>query len=119
MLADRYLLFGEWLYARHTVYYRQLPHYFFEFDIFDKEEGIFLDLAGRQKLLAGTGIVTVPVIHQGSISERKLAELIGASLFASEFCHPENWHHRQSDGRFVHANRSRWTRNRSRKIRQA
>ena len=29
-LADRYILFGEWLYARHSIHYRQLPHYFFE-----------------------------------------------------------------------------------------
>ena len=36
-LEDRYILFGEWMYARHSVHYRQLPHYFFEFDIYDKE----------------------------------------------------------------------------------
>src|SRR5580704_10321943 len=27
-LEDRFILFGEWLYARHSVHYRQLPHYF-------------------------------------------------------------------------------------------
>src|SRR6266404_2334594 len=32
MLEDRLLLFGEWLYARHSLHYRDLPHYFFEFD---------------------------------------------------------------------------------------
>ena len=30
----RYILFGEWLFARHTIHYRELPHYFFEFDIY-------------------------------------------------------------------------------------
>ncbi len=36
MLDSDYLLFGEWLYARHSIHYRQLPHFFFEFDIYDK-----------------------------------------------------------------------------------
>src|SRR5439155_3360787 len=27
MLEDRRILFGEWLYARHSVHYRGLPHY--------------------------------------------------------------------------------------------
>ena len=39
MLEDRFILFGEWLYARHSVHYRRLPHYFFEFDIYDKDAG--------------------------------------------------------------------------------
>ena len=40
MLADRYILFGEWLYARHSVQYRALPHFFFEFDMYDKERQV-------------------------------------------------------------------------------
>ncbi|TVS08352.1 MAG: hypothetical protein EA424_28690, partial [Planctomycetaceae bacterium] len=47
-LENRFLLFGEWVYARHSVFYRQLTHYFFEFDIFDKEIGAFLDLEHPQ-----------------------------------------------------------------------
>jgi hypothetical protein len=50
MLEDRYILFGEWLYARHSVLYTALPHYFFEFDIYDKQAGEFLDLATREIL---------------------------------------------------------------------
>ena len=52
-LEDRFILFGEWMYARHTIHYRQLPHYFFEFDIYDKEQQKFLSLARRLELLAG------------------------------------------------------------------
>jgi hypothetical protein len=64
MLADRFILFGEWLYARHSVYYRKLPHYFFEFDLYDKEAGHFLDLEARTAKLSGSGIHTVPVVHR-------------------------------------------------------
>ena len=34
MLGNRFILYGEWLYAKHSVHYRSLPHYFFEFDHF-------------------------------------------------------------------------------------
>ena len=36
-LGSRYVMYGEWLYAKHTVFYDALPHYFMEFDILDRE----------------------------------------------------------------------------------
>lgn len=87
-LTSRYLLFGEWVYARHSVAYRKLPHYFFEFDIFDKQAGVFLDLAARLELLDGTGVQTVPVVHQGPVSRKQLPQLIGRSQFDSHFDNP-------------------------------
>ena len=87
-LEDRFILFGEWLYARHSVYYRKLPHYFFEFDIYDKQREGFLDLEKRLALLEGTGIETVPVLHTGSATRRDLEELIGPSRFDSHFENP-------------------------------
>src|SRR6266568_2685880 len=57
-LGDRFILYGEWLYAKHSVHYRKLPHYFFEFDIYDKDAGQFLNLESRLELMDGTGIYT-------------------------------------------------------------
>jgi len=88
MLEDRYILFGEWLYAKHSVHYRRLPHYFFEFDIFDKEQEAFLDLTLRLALLDGTAIHTVPVLHQGAATVTELRALIGPSRFDSIFENP-------------------------------
>ena len=88
ILEDRSLLFGEWLYARHSVHYRSLPHYFFEFDIYDKEKDLFLDLDSRLTMLEGTGLVTVPVVHRGPATAQKLLELIGPSRFDSVFDNP-------------------------------
>lgn len=87
-LEDRYLLFGEWLYAQHTVAYRALPHYFFEFDIYDKEDRVFLDLERRLALIHGLGIETVPVVHRGAIRRKDFQDLIGKSEFDSSFEHP-------------------------------
>ena len=88
MLEDRYILFGEWLYARHSVHYRRLPHFFFEFDIYDKQEAQFLDLAARLTMLEGTGVFTVPVVHRGSATLEELQALIGPSGYDSLFENP-------------------------------
>ena len=88
LLADGRILYGEWLYAKHSVQYRGLPHYFFEFDIYDKRRAAFLDLRTRLTLLDGTGIHTVPVLHRGSCTEAELWGLIGKSAFDSTFDNP-------------------------------
>lgn len=88
MLEDRYILFGEWVYARHSVFYRRLPHYFFEFDIYDKRAGAFLDLERRLGILEGTGLQTVPLVHRGPLDREGLSTLIGPSLFDSQFENP-------------------------------
>lgn len=88
MLEDRLLLFGEWPYARHSVHYRRLPHYFFAFDVYDKERQVFLDYAHRLKKLEGTGIQTVPVVHRGPATVDQFRRLLGSSAFDSEFENP-------------------------------
>ena len=88
MLEDRLILFGEWLYARHSVHYRRLPHYFFEFDIYDKQRQVFLDLASRLTKLEGTGILTVPILHRGPETPDGLRKLIAPSRYDSQFENP-------------------------------
>ena len=39
------------MYAKHTVFYDRLPHYFMEFDIFDKKERQFFSTAKRKEIL--------------------------------------------------------------------
>lgn len=41
ILTDKYILFGEWCYAKHSIFYSKLPDYFVAFDIFDKENEKF------------------------------------------------------------------------------
>jgi hypothetical protein len=87
-LEDRYILFGEWMYARHSVHYRQLSHYFFEFDIYDKRIEAFLSLELRMTFLEAANIETVPVLHRGAVARDDLAKLIGPSRFDSCFDNP-------------------------------
>ena len=87
-LGSRFILYGEWLYAKHSVHYGALPHYFFEFDIYDKDAAQFLDLATRLRMLDGTGLHTVPVLHRGPATAEELRALIGPSAFDSAFDNP-------------------------------
>ena len=81
MLGERYIMYGEWMYARHTVAYDQLPHYFLEFDIWDRESGLFLSTGERQKLLAGGPVVSVPILCDGP--SQALESYIGPSKCSS------------------------------------
>lgn len=79
-LGTRYVLYGEWLYAKHTIFYDQLPHYFLEFDVLDRTDGAFLSTARRRALLAGLPLVSAPVLWEGLLPSRgALESLIGPS----------------------------------------
>lgn len=87
VLGTRYIMYGEWLYAKHTCFYDQLPHYFMEFDILDRERGVFLGTPERHAMLAGLPIVSVAVLWQGRPTRLKqITSLVTPSLFKSE-----NW----------------------------
>ena len=85
ILGNRYIMYGEWMYAKHTVFYDRLPHYFLEFDIYDRESGIFLDTPSRRKLTEQMPVVSVPVLVEKAFSDQgELLGLIGHSAFISE-----------------------------------
>lgn len=86
ILKDRYIMYGEWLYAKHTVFYDLLPHYFMEFDIFDKEENIFLSTERRKIMLKGHSFITsVLVLFEGTMkAQKELVNTLDKSHFKSE-----------------------------------
>ena len=82
ILGERYIMYGEWCYAKHTVWYDALPHYFNEFDIYDKELDIWLDTDTRHRMLNGSPVISVPVIHRGMVDGVKgIKSLIKHSLY--------------------------------------
>ncbi|ANZ35024.1 DNA ligase [Lentzea guizhouensis] len=86
-LGTRFVLYGEWLYAKHTVFYDALPHHFCEFDLLDRETGEFLSTPERRRILAGTPVVSVPVLHEGPVRTlRELKSFVGPST-----CRTERW----------------------------
>lgn len=69
--SQNLILFGEWLYAKHSIHYTRLPGYFMAFDLYDKSVGKFLSWRERNRRLEGTGIPVVRKISETEISGRK------------------------------------------------
>ncbi|GFI23579.1 hypothetical protein IMSAGC011_02368 [Lachnospiraceae bacterium] len=86
LLKDQYVMYGEWLYAKHTVFYDKLPHYFMEFDIFDKKKQCFYSTQKRRAFLANAPFIrSVRVLTEGMFNTvEEIKKWIGPSLFISK-----------------------------------
>ena len=92
VLGRKYILYGEWMYAKHTVFYDALPHYFLEFDVLDRETGVFLDTPSRRAMLQGLPVVSVPVLGSGTFrSKADLLKLLGPSRYITGNQHQNLW----------------------------
>ncbi len=85
-LGSRYIMYGEWMYAKHTVFYDALPDYFMEFDIYDRETDRFLDTASRRAITEPMQIISsVPILGEGVFRSREqVLSLLGNSLYITE-----------------------------------
>ena len=86
VLGSRYIMYGEWMYAKHTVFYDALPDYFMEFDIYDREKEIFLDTDARKIITDKLQIVhSVPVLSRGVFkSKKEILSYLGNSNYITE-----------------------------------
>ncbi len=84
VLSDQYILFGEWCYARHSVYYDQLPDWFLGFDVFDKNEQRFFPCQRRDSMFESVGICQAPFIAKGHFSFQTLSMLFSKSRLCAE-----------------------------------
>jgi hypothetical protein len=85
LLGSRYVLYGEWLYAKHTFFYDALPSYFMEFDMLDQTTGDFLSTSRRRELIGERPISQVLVLHEGPVKDAKtLAAMITRSHFITD-----------------------------------
>ncbi|MCY4541315.1 MAG: RNA ligase family protein [Rhodobacteraceae bacterium] len=82
-LIDRYILFGEWCYARHSVSYSRLPDWFLGFDVYDRQLERFLSVAGRDAFCSKLGIVQVPVIARGRYSLTTIIDHLRGSTYTN------------------------------------
>lgn len=85
VLGDRYIMYGEWLYARHRIAYDRLPHFFLEFDILDRTTGRFLDTPARRAITSELPVFSVPVLADGFFtSKEEILSFIGPSHYGPE-----------------------------------
>jgi hypothetical protein len=84
-IEDRYVVFGEWMGALHSVFYDDLPHLFLEFDVWDRKTKTFLSTPARRELLADTPVQSVPVLANGEWTrDMHPKDFIGPSVFRTE-----------------------------------
>eukprot|EP01060_Flectonema_neradi_P027620 TRINITY_DN3721_c0_g5_i1.p1 TRINITY_DN3721_c0_g5~~TRINITY_DN3721_c0_g5_i1.p1 ORF type:complete len:984 (+),score=154.50 TRINITY_DN3721_c0_g5_i1:77-3028(+) len=82
LLGDRYILFGEWMVARHSISYDALPDYFICFDIYDKRAGRFLGVIPRNNLLSKTSLhVIKPLSQKVHPSKSDVLSLLSSTSF--------------------------------------
>jgi hypothetical protein len=81
VLEQRYVLYGEWCYGKHSIFYTDLPHYLLAFDLFSVEDGSFLSTERRRAVLREAPFIcSAPILHEGPLpSLAALQALIGRS----------------------------------------
>jgi len=84
-LPERFILFGEWVVALHTVHYTALPGAFLAFDLYDRLEDRFATPEILRGVLAGSGISAVPILWEGVLDEGELLKFLDRkSAFGEE-----------------------------------
>ena len=58
-----WIIYGEWLRAKHNILYDMIPDYFVSFDIWDGHR--YLDLSSRSEFLHKLGFAEIPFIYSG------------------------------------------------------
>ncbi|UJR27839.1 hypothetical protein I4U23_009105 [Adineta vaga] len=62
---ERYILYGEWLVAQHSIPYSRLLDRFLAFDLYDRRTKTWTDRDTLERLLEGTNIFLVPIMYRG------------------------------------------------------
>lgn len=93
LLENRYILFGEWMFSKHTIFYDRLPDYFLESDVYDQQKDIWLSTTARVELLKKFKFIhQVPVIASFKPSSlEQLTSLVGKPKYQSDYWRKSMW----------------------------
>ena len=108
-LTDRYIIFGEWCYAQHSVIYDRLPDWFLGFDIFDKSTAKFFSYSRRDQAFRALGILQVPVIKRGRFLLSELSSLLSQSKLSDK----------PAEGLYLRFDQGDWLEQRAKLVRPA
>ena len=108
-LTDRYILFGEWCYAQHSVGYDRLPDWFLGFDIYDKNAARFFSCTHRDEFFQEIGISQVPKVGRGCFMLAKLSELLSQSQLSDQ----------PAEGLYLRLDQGGWLAQRAKLVRPA
>jgi len=79
---NEYILYGEWIFFKHSIHYTNIPDYFMLFDIYDRITKQFLSREIVSNIIKETTLQQVPVIARGKFTIDELKKLaVGKSIF--------------------------------------
>lgn len=73
ILSPNFILFGEWMYAKHSIQYDRLPGYFVAFDIYDRSREVYLSVNERNDKLQGSNIPVVKALVSNQVLPNRQA----------------------------------------------
>lgn len=93
-------VYGEWLYAQHTLGYNALPDLFVAYDIYDAEKRRFLDPERSRAALLAAGFFVVPLLAgPGAVTEKELQTLVnGPAAYDTSGARREGIYVKMGDG---------------------
>jgi len=94
-------VYGEWLYARHTVVYDSLPSWFVAFDVYDYEKKNYISPKRYRPALIEAGFDIVPEMKWDKITEKTLKAMRDTNTEFSKNERKEGIYIKACDGEFV------------------
>lgn len=70
-IPDEYAIFGEYLYAKHSIKYEELPNYFLVFGVYHKTSQEWLAWYDVEAIAEEIGLQTVPVIARFHVTDEE------------------------------------------------
>ena len=107
ILNDKYILYGEWCYACHSIKYDKLPDWFMAFDLYDKQNQRFLSVYKRNKIIKDTTLSIVPKLGYGLCTKEELLEFFSISKVGNS----------NSEGIYLRLDSSDWLLKRAKMVR--
>jgi hypothetical protein len=90
-IPEKWSIFGESLYAKHSIHYKSLPSYFMVFGIRLDLDGDWLSWENTKKHAKSLGLETVPEMWRGSVdSEKDLKILTEQLMKCGSLCRGES-----------------------------
>lgn len=108
-LSDHFILFGEWCYAQHSVFYDRLPDWFLGFDVYDKRFGRFLSSRRRDDLLTEMCVAQVPVVTRGLFAYPEIQKFLSISKLSDQ----------PAEGIYIRFDQDDWLAQRAKLVRPA
>jgi tRNA uridine 5-carbamoylmethylation protein Kti12 len=111
ILDENLILFGEWLYAIHSIEYSSLPDYFLAFDLYNKKEKLFYSRSELEKKLKDTTILPVKLLYNGNVKDEK--QLLRMLELESEYSQ-----HTKVEGIYLKVNEGKYIKHRAKIVRK-